>query len=305
MKRNQIMFLVVIVFVIMSVQLSAVVVIDSLYNVTGDWVINDSVYVTQTGIIQNSGNYTTLTINGGLSNHGIIRDNPGGYYLSLEVGGNLANYNEWSCYKTYLTGAGAQHISCGVADYFSSSHFYNDTGGNIIALTSLNFLNCQIDFQNNGALDLSEGGNLSIDGGYIYRTTIIGEPIAGRGLYMTNGAYIHSVTASYMKLSGITNIADSGVLFTGSLINNGIIQNSGNYNTLTIDCDITNNGTIKNNSSGYYLYLDITGDIINNGDWTNNDIELTGTTDQHISCPSDSAFSVSNFYGNSSRANTP
>jgi len=303
MKRNQIMFLVVIVFVIMSVQLSAVVVIDSLYNVTGDWVINDSVYVTQTGIIQNSGNYTTLTINGGLSNHGIIRDNPGGYYLYLEVGGNLANYNEWSCYKTYLTGAGAQHISCGVADYFSSSHFYNDTGGNIIALTSLNFLNCQIDFQNNGALDLSEGGNLSIDGGYIYRTTIIGEPIAGRGLYMTNGAYIHSVSASYMKLSGITNIADSGVLFTGSLINNGIIQNSGNYNTLTIDCDITNNGTIKNNSSGYYLYLDITGDIINNGDWTNNDIELTGTTDQHISCPSDSSFSVSHFFGNDTRAN--
>ena len=303
MKRNQIIF-VLGLLICFSSFLSATVVIDSLYNVTGNWVINDSVYVTSNGIIQNSGSNFTLTINGGLANHGIIRDNPAGYNLYLEVWGHLANHNEWSCFATYLTGAGAQHISCGgYAGLFSSSYFYNTTGGNIVAKSNLYFVDCFIDFQNNGALDLTDGGDISVDGGYIYRTTIIGEPVGGRGLYMTNGAYLHSVTASDMRLSGIINIANSAVLFTGSLINNGIIQNSGSNFTLTIDCDITNNGTIKDNNSGYNLYLDITGDIINNGDWTNNNIEMTGTTDQHISCPSDSSFSVLYFYGNNSRAN--
>jgi len=306
MKRNQIIFaLTLCALMSLFSSLSAVVVISDVYNVTTNTIINDSVYVTSSGIIQNSGSTFTLTINGGISNNGIIRNNPAGYNLYLEVGGSLSNNEQWSCYSTRLIGPGVQYISCAADTSYSGSHFYNDNPSNIIAQSHLNFKNVHIDFQNYGDLDFSEDWDwdISIDGGSMYRTTIIGEPLSNSGLYMTNGAYLHSVTASNMTLSGIVNIADNSVLFTGSLINNGILQNSGSSFTLTIDCDLTNNGNIKNNNAGYTLYLDITGDIINNGDWTNNDIELTGTTDQHISCPSDSAFSVSNFYGNSSRAN--
>ena len=306
MKRNQIIFLVVL-GLLMSLfsSLSAVVVIDTLYNVTGNWVINDSVYVGPSGIIQNSGSNFTLTINGGIENNGIIRNNPGGYNLYLEVGGSLSNNEQWSCHSTRLIGPGVQYLSCAADTSYSGSYFYNDNPSNIIAQSHLHFVNTLIDFQNYGSLDLSEDWDwdISLDGGYIYRTTIIGEPFSNSGLYMTNNAYLHSVTASNMTLSGIINIGDGAVSFTGSLINNAIIQNSGSNFTLYIDCDLTNNGTIKNNNAGYNLHLDITGDIINNGDWTNNDIELTGTTDQHIFCPTDSAFSVSNFYGNDSRAN--
>jgi len=50
--------------------------------------------------------------------------------------------------------------------------------------------------------------------------------------------------------------------------------------TLNIDGDITNNGSIQNNS--YNLSLNINGHLINNGTWTNYRTTLNGTTDQSI-----------------------
>ena len=301
MKRNQIIFaLALCVIVSLFSSLSAVVVIDSLYEVTGDLVINDSVYVTSGGIIQNTygANYS-LTINGGLSNNGIIRNHPSGYSFTLGVSGNIGNYGEWSCYRTNLNGA--LNITCGGGNSFSGVYFYNETTGTIHARSDLNFVNCNIHFQNNGALDLSEGWDLSLDGGYIYQTDILGEPVSGSGLYMTNNAYLASVTAGNMVFSGVV-IVSGGVAISNFLINNGYLQNSygANY-SLTIDGSLTNNGTIRNHPSGYVLYLDITGNIVNNGEWTNQDIELTGTTSQHISCSPSSPISVSSFLGNGAR----
>jgi len=301
MQTKKIMFLfIVILLIALGSNLSAVVVIDYLYNVTDHWTIDDSVYVTSGGIIQNSGGNFSLTINGGLENHGIIRNNPGGYSLNLGVSGNIRNYGEWSCYKTELNGA--LNIHSGAGNHFTSTYFENHTSGTIYARTDLSFINCNINFQNNGVFDLSEGWDISVDGGYIYQTTIIGEPVSGSELYMSNGANLQTVTASSMIFSGIVDIADVYVTITNFLINNGYLQNSGNNHTLTMNGDLTNNGTIRNNPGGYGLYLDITGDITNSGVWANADIELTGTTSQHIICSPSYSFSVGNFLGNDSRA---
>ncbi len=301
MKRNQIMFFVV-VGLLMSLfsSLSAVVVIDTLYNVTGNQVINDDVLIEPEGTIQNSGGTCTLTINGDVTNHGIVRNNLISYNLNVEVSGDLYNNGEWSCRTTTLTGTGGQDISCGGTEYFSTTYLYNNNATDIIVSSNLYFLNTNIHFQYNGALDLSGGWDIYMDGGSIHQATIIG---SGNELNITNGINMSSSSAGNVTINGLVNICDGGVTFSDFLINNGTIQNSGGSFTLTIAGDITNNGTIRNNPGSYNLYLDITGDIINNGDWTNNDIELTGTSDQHISCPSDSLFSVSYFYGNGSRAN--
>jgi len=296
MKRKSIHCYVILFFIISSAtSLTALVSIDYLYEITENTVIYDNVEIELGGIIQNaSGGSYTLTIYGNIENYGTIRNNPSSHWLTVRVSGNVRNDAQWSCYSTRLIGSATQTIHCDAIASFSGSYFYNDNPANIFALSSLNFVNCHIDFLNNGSLDLSGGWILDVYDGSVYRMTIIGDPVSGSGLYLHDGAYIHTVSASNMVLSGIINIHDSSVIFTGSLINNAVVQNTSNTRTLSIQCDVINNGTFQNYSM-WELSIYAYGDIENNGTWSNATTTLNGTSEQHISCGAGNNFSCSIF----------
>nr|MBC8526918.1 hypothetical protein [Candidatus Cloacimonadota bacterium] len=300
MKRNQMLFLLTLCLLIcFSSSLSALVTIDYTYNVTSNTTINDDVLITSNGIVQSSGWDYWLTVNGSITNEGIIRNDPVGYSLFVNVSGNIINNGTWSCRKTYLSGSSPKHISCGSTNNFSSFYFYNNSEPNIIADSDLNFVGAQIDFQNNGSLDISSGYNLSISGGYLVRTTVIGETSCE--LYMDNNAYLTDVIISDIILTGTTNIGSNIVTFQNNLINNNILQNSGYNYDVHIEGDFTNNGTVRNNPGGYSLRVYVSGNATNNGIWSCHFTYLNGSSQQHISCGSTDNFSSLYFYNNNSQ----
>jgi len=250
-------------------------------------------------ILQNhTGYWYTLSINGNLTNNGTIQNHPSAWHLNINISGDIVNNGIWNGYNLQLTGA-EQHITCTEGNTLSPTNFYGNTSrGNIYFDSDIEFVDTIIDLNDDNII-LQTGNTLTINGGRMYDGIITANDAV---LNMLNNAYIQDLDIiENVELQGTCQIGDAYVDMTGTVTVTGILQNYGYSYTLIINGDLINNGTIRNNPGSYYLHLDISGDIINNGAWTNRDIELIGTTDQHISCPSDSSFSVSYFYGNGSR----
>ncbi|MBC8384980.1 MAG: hypothetical protein H8E57_05635 [Candidatus Cloacimonetes bacterium] len=244
MKRNKMFFLFTLgLLICFSSSLSALLTISSLYTVYSSHTINDDVLITSNGAITSYGGHHTLTINGNVTNNGNIRNHEYDYYLYLEVSSDVINNGSWRCANTYLTGTSSQGISCGSANNFSGWNFFNTNADSIIVQSNLNFLSYHVDFQDNGHLDLSGGWNLNLSGGNICNADIIGEPVSGSGLNMTNYAYAASCSLENMISTGVTLIADSGCSITGFFINNGTLKSTGSNQTLTINGNIINNGS--------------------------------------------------------------
>ncbi len=265
-----------------------------------NYVLNDDLHIHPEGVIMNEhgDDYVTLTVYGNIINEGTITNNSAGGSLTIRANANVTNDGTWDCISTYLDGSAVQHISCLNAHSFQSPNFYNNNANNIIADDDIYFSGANVQWQNNGSLDISAGYDLHIDQGRLYQADILGGNASE--INMSGNAYLYNVNADNVVLSGTVNIYGS-ITFTDNVTNTGVLQNrSGGSYILTVNGNLNNTGTIQNNGSSV-LYIDITGDVTNNGIWQNYDIELIGTTDQHISCGLGNMLEPTWFRGNSSR----
>ncbi|MBU2586341.1 MAG: T9SS type A sorting domain-containing protein, partial [Bacteroidetes bacterium] len=59
----------------------------------------------------NNANWRTLTVEGNLTNNGIILNHAGGWTLTINVSGNITNNGTWNIGKTRLTGSGRRTVN--------------------------------------------------------------------------------------------------------------------------------------------------------------------------------------------------
>ena len=221
-----------------------------------------------------------LTVNGTLTNNGVIR-NSNYHPLYMNIYGDMVNNGEWVNETINMAGTSDQYISLAAGQEFGCSNFMGtDNTTTVEALTDLTFNGTQIDF-NNGRLimPIGGGGILTIHGGSLRETDLITN---SGTLFMDNGATLQDQSVIHnATLKGLIGIYDNGVVFNGNTIVEDTLQSLHYIGNLTVNDTLTNNGVIRN-SNYDPLNINIYGDIINNGIWTNNLTTLNGTEDQHI-----------------------
>ncbi|MBL7105866.1 MAG: T9SS type A sorting domain-containing protein [Bacteroidales bacterium] len=221
-----------------------------------------------------------LTVNGTLTNNGVIR-NSNYHPLHMNIYGDIINNGEWVNETINMAGTSNQYISLSAGQEFGCSNFVGtDNNTTVEALTDLTFNGTQIDF-NNGRLimPIGGGGILTIHGGSLRETDLITN---SGTLFMDNGASLQDQSVIHnATLKGLVGIYDNGVVFNGNTIVEDTLQSLLYIGNLTVNDTLTNNGVIRN-SNYHPLNMNIYGDIINNGEWTNNRTTLNGNEDQHI-----------------------
>jgi hypothetical protein len=230
--------------------------------------------ITNFGILQNrAANVYILPVNGNFTNNGNIQNNY--YNFTLNISGNVTNNSSWRNYQTTLTGTSTHLIT--FTERFEGDYFTNgNSAGSMTATNDLIFDGTTIDL-NNCSFSIVSGGRLSILNGGLANAVISGSDIHFHSL----GAYcMGTVFTSDVTLQGVFQ-AGSGVIFNGSVINDGVMRSRGN-NTYGIQVlgAIYNNGSITDN---YYNFtITVLGDIHNNGVWSNYLTILDKISDQNI-----------------------
>jgi len=262
--------------------------ITSLGGLTTDGIVtineNNNIFIGSTivnGIIQSNeyggGSTTyTVTIDSDITNNGTLRNYNIGDKLKTRISGNIINNGNWEHSYTDLHGSETQYITQNSRTQFHGDFVDLDSTSMIVAKSDLNF---------SGNIDLNQATfNMQsytltmqnwLEGGVLENATL-------------NGGYLDDLTClGPLTITGTVTIEDDYNVFQGDVVVNGILQ-SNSYGggaahyDLTVDGNITNNGTIKNINSGDRLLLYISGNIINNGTWENYQTYLNGDSDQYI-----------------------
>lgn len=233
--------------------------------------------------IQNKSWYTqTLTVNSNFYNSGTVTDNPGGYDLYLNFNGtDLHNGNVWTNQMLTLSGTAVQNLSNVFGCPFSSEYTSCSNQFGVIAKSDLEFSGSWINFSGYG-LDLTEGRDLYVSGGYINRLNLTGAADESE-FDMSNGCYIQNSILTDVTLRGTIDICENMTL-EGSIINYATIQNkSWNAYSLNVSGDFNNLGAVSDNPGGYWFTLDFAGPkLTNNGTINNYYTNITGTSEQEI-----------------------
>ncbi len=275
------------VFLILFFSLQAVL-IDEVTYINANTVYNEDVYITSNGALYNQGGTYSVNINGSITNEGIIGNNPSGYYLNVEITGNVTNSGTWNCHINNFTGSSDQEFTAGDGAIFEGDYYY--FANSILAKSDLHFSGAVISLMDWSVFDFSEGWDLLIDGGKLHSGEITGSSNSRDNtvLTMSNNAYLEDFLVNDVTLDGVVSVS-SGCVFTGEIINDGILQNRPTSSYVTdLECNIINNGTIQNPS--YYFTLNCYGNIDNYGVWDNYKIEFWGTSDQFFFLDSGATF---------------
>jgi len=260
-------------------------------NFTGNSTLS---YASNFGTIQNGTDGSgTLAIYGDFANQGTVRSSPSGYTFTVNAWDDVRNYGIWTAYRLNLYGDDAQEICFGAEHPYAGTMLndMNNAAGVYVVETDLYLQATQVDL-NNSPLYLNPGAfDLYLNGTVLYNAVLVSD--LNCTLTMTNSARVSGVSFQSITNAGILEmISNTG--FSGDLVNNGTVQNSGSSASLTVAGNIINNGTIRN-YGGYNLYLTLAGNAVNNGAWSNNSLSLNGSQPQQVSFPSGHAFSGTSF----------
>ncbi len=232
------------------------------------------------GTLRNKYNYYSsydcYTLGDVINNGAITNSNGQNFYLDIK--GDFINNGTCNNYQVSLSGDGVQTITA--TQTLAPTYFYStDTAGSVQLLSDLVFESTNIIFQDE---DLYLNGfDLELTGDYISQTNIHG----GYGsISMYGSAYLSDCNLfETISLDGTVEISGNDNYSYGSLIVTGTLRSKYNYYsnyTFNVVGDITNNGSIANNSN--ILYLNCKGNLFNSSNWSNSYTYLNGDVDQYI-----------------------
>ncbi|MGE5682977.1 MAG: T9SS type A sorting domain-containing protein [Bacillota bacterium] len=252
--------------------------------------------VTVADTLQNTGSYGWITpvFKGKFTNNGVIRNNPKGNELWLELQGDVVNNGKWINTKTFLPGKKIQYISQSQGKTFECDFYKRNAQGwcdtnKLAASSALTFAKV---FELSGTLPDLSGywGTLDMAGNTLNMT---GEANINYGtianatnINVSPGAVIGSITyKGPVTIHGTASVINSSAIFEGDVTVADTLQNGGGYGWLTpvIKGKFINNGVIRNNPKGNELWLELQGDVVNNGKWINTNTFLPGKKVQYLS----------------------
>lgn len=232
---------------------------------TGGNVINQNITIGSGKVISDEPSAgRTITVNGNLTNNGIIKNRWAG--LTVEVKGNIINNGEYSGNLRFIgndnqTMSGTQKYSCGWIEKVPNGKI-NAASDIVIDSTTTFYLDN--DILTMGSYKLTKISKKDIDGS---NNIIRGGKIYSDGILEIGGRFGANIDGN-PTLTGSTPL-----LFTGdNVINQNITIGSGKIiadepsagRTITVNGNITNNGIVKNRWAG--LIIQLKGNVINNGE---------------------------------------
>ncbi|MBC8485429.1 MAG: hypothetical protein H8D45_05255 [Bacteroidetes bacterium] len=271
--------------------------------ITHDVIINGPIYTSNaschnltlnaSGSLYNNYFSYTLTVTGNVINHGTISDYVSQFYLN--IGGNITNNGVWNNLNTTLTGSTDHYIACQNNQSFSGYSFLNNGSGSVYINNEAYFDNVVINL-NNLPLILASNATLKIHDGNLYQCNVSGtgstSVVFGEGIYNADAPHFDHVSFTDISFQGDNNIGGNCSTH-GTVTNNGSLQNDYYQNTLVINDNFINNGTIRNWVGG--LNINVFGNFTNDGILSNNNFYLYGTSDQTLTELNANSFNTSAF----------
>ncbi|MDM8557479.1 hypothetical protein [Candidatus Parabeggiatoa sp. HSG14] len=210
-----------------------------------------------------------LTVNGDVTNHGTIKNNDSGHLLTLSVSGNITNNGTWKNQTThFISGMDSRTIEGNPIS--SAVRFDADFA---ISNSPITFAG-DVDFASR-TITLSPEAQLTF-----LKQVSAAQKVGGpdttlffKGSDDANAQLIQSGLNGTVILSGSgeKNLYNFPTINGSLVIEEGIIlQTNPNSNyALTVNGDVTNCGTIKDNDSGYRLTIRTSGSVLNQNTWVN------------------------------------
>ncbi len=254
---------------------------------SGDYKLNGNVYsrsanvfndtVTILDTLFNEFAYTnTVQVKGNIINKGTIKHNPSGYSFYLDITGNIRNEGIWNLSATNLVGTANQTIQQTSGKRFEGPMNTTDSIGDIL-LGSNVMLESNTWNMNNAKL-ITNGYKLLSDS----YTLANGKIISNDTLMLNNSAIENMQFFGNYKLGG-NLYSKSGNIFNDTATVLDTLANQFAYsNTLLVNGDLINKGSIMNHPSGYSFSLRVKGNLMNNHIFSIANLWLFGTNARTI-----------------------
>lgn len=246
----------------------------NLYSKSGN-AFNGKVTIIDT-LFNNYGWSNTITINGDIVNKGTIRSNPSGYSLRLDITGNVRNEGLWILETTNFTSINNQQIEQALGKKFEGTFNTTDSIGNII-FTSDVMLESNTWYLNRSKI-ITNGHKL-LSNNY---TLTNGKIFSNDTLSLNNSIIEYMDFSGHCKLNGNVYSKQYNTFSDTLTVLDTLTNLYGWSNTIIINGDLINWGSVINNPSGYSLYLTIKGNINNNYIFSTSNISLVGTNARNI-----------------------
>ncbi|MBK6966498.1 MAG: hypothetical protein IPH20_22030 [Bacteroidales bacterium] len=236
-------------------------------------------HIVNYGTLRNNSptNYT-LTVTGSLTNNGTITNYVNDFYLNIS--GNMVNNGTWTNHSTTLNGSGNQELS--MSQPVGCFNLTRNAGaGRVKAISGISFTGTNITLYD--TLEFTTGNSISMSGGSLYSGVLYKSSLPAIKITGGNGNHINAliIDSPQAEFYGTIQIFGNSNLFKCDILNFGTIQNRSTTNyTLNVTGSITNNGTIQDNVNDFFLYL--SGNVTNNGIWENRETTLTGTNIHYL-----------------------
>lgn len=224
-----------------------------------------------------SGGSAVISVEGGLTNDGLIRNKT--YGLTINLSGNLTNNGAITCSQVALDGVNDHHLSMGPEGDIATTLFLPEFGaGTIIAETPVH-VSGGISLGLGGQMILSTGSSLHLTGtGSITGGTLLA---AGNDIRMDGTGFLGGVAVDGgAVLRGRVQV-QGNTSFSGGLTVADTLQNwEFAADEITVEGTLVNQGLIRDNVQT--LSIIAAGDVANLGGWENSRVVLNGAEDQDV-----------------------
>jgi hypothetical protein len=246
--------------------------------------VNVSVYSTFTGgltvmdVLQNlrSSAGTSITIEGGLVNHGLIQNDH--YGFDVRLSGDLSCDGLIRCPMLELDETTTHHLTMGPEGDLQATVILPEfVPGTLVVDSDVRFSN-GVALGMDGTMILSPGASVHLaDRGSLSGGTVLA---AGNAIRMDGTGTLSSITIADAVLQGTVQVA-TNCAFTGGVVVEGTLQSAPFVSPqITVSGRLRNTGLIQNGAMPVTIHAH--GDVVNEGSWTNSRLVVDGAEDQAI-----------------------
>jgi len=219
----------------------------------------------------------TIQVKGNMINKGTVTNNPGGYVLRFDVTGNIRNEGIWNLNTTNFVGNVDQTIEQKNGKRFEGIFNTTDSIGDIILASDVLFEN---NTWNMNKANLRTNGHKLLTNNY---TLTYGKIISNDTLVLNNTIIERMQYFGSYKLDGNVYSQNNNVFNDTLTVLDTLTNRYAWNNTILINGDLVNKGSVINNPAGYVLNLQLKGNLTNHNIFSISNIYLTGNKPRTIS----------------------
>jgi hypothetical protein len=219
----------------------------------------------------------TILVKGNIVNKGTIKSHPSGYVLLLDIHGNVTNEGIWNVYTTNFVGSANQTLQQSKGKSFEGTVNTSDSIGDILLGSDLML---QGNNWNMNKANLITNGHKLLTSN---STLANGKIISNDTLFLNNSVLEGMQFFGDYKLDGNVYSKNSNVFNDTFTVLDTLANLYASTNTILINGDLINKGSIINHPWGYSLSMQIKGNLSNHHFLNIYNIYLTGTKPRTIS----------------------